>query len=235
MLDLAFVLRGTGAVDSARVLYEQAIQDLRTHGDSGARHLPVAMNNLAYLHRTRDEDDAAEALYRDALVLEEMFGTVPSRLLVMNNLAAVLDDQGRGEEADRVLADAIELAERHWPAGHWRVGSAYGARGAFHLLSENPAAAEPFLLRALDIAVQTLGEDHWRAAHAHRQYGVCLGRLARYPEAEAHLLVAFRWFAAQGGAERSRASATAYNLVDLYEAWGLPDRARHFEAIVAGG
>jgi serine/threonine-protein kinase len=234
-LDLAYVLRRTGAGDSAQVLYEQAIDDLRAHGDSGAVHLSVALNNLAYLYRTRDGNAAAEVLYREALLLEERVGTVPGRLLVMNNLAAVLDEEGRADEADRVLADAIELAEVHWPSGHWRVGSAYGARGAFHLLAGDPADAEPFLRRALDIAMEILGEDNSRTAHAHRQYGVCLGRLERYREAEPHLLTAFQWFEAEGGPEQRQTRAAASSLVELYGAWGRPDQARRFGAVAGGG
>ncbi len=235
VLDLAFVLRGKGEADSARALYERAIRGLEAHGDSGAVILPAALNNLAYLLRTRGENAEAEALYRRAVALERQWGTVPNLLLLMNNLAAVLDEEGEQAEADQVLAEAIQVSERHWPDGHWRVGSAYGARGGFRLLQEDPAGAEPFLRKALEIAQQELTEDNPRTAFAHMQYGVCLRDLKRFEEAESQLLTAFDWLSEHNGVASPYTQPTIAHLVTLYEAWGKPDAAQRFRDLLASG
>jgi serine/threonine protein kinase len=235
VLDLAFVLRGKGEADSAQALYERAIQGLEAHGDSAAVILPAALNNLAYLHRTRGENAEAEALYRRAVALERQWGTVPNLLLLMNNLAATLDEEGKQAEADQVLADAIQVSEQYWPDGHWRVGSAYGARGAFRMLQEDPAGAEPFLREALEISLQELTEDNARTAFAHMQYGICLRDLRRFEEAEAQLLAAFDWLSEHNGVGSPYTQPTVAHLVTLYEAWGKPDAARKFRNLLASG
>jgi eukaryotic-like serine/threonine-protein kinase len=235
VLDLAFVLRGKGEADSAQTLYERAIRGLEAHGDSGAVWLPAALNNLAYLHRARGENAEAEAQYRRAVALERQWGTVPNLLLLMNNLAAVLDEEGKQAEADRVLADAIQVSEKYWPDGHWRVGSAYGARGAFRMLQGDPAGAEPFLRKALEISLEELTEDNARTAFAHMQYGICLRDLGRFQEAEAQLLAAFDWLSEHNGVESPYTQPTVAHLVTLYEAWGKPDAARRFRDLLASG
>lgn len=232
LLDLAFVLRGRGEMDSAQALYERALPGLEANGDSGAAYLPSTLNNLAYLHRTRGELARAESLYREAILQEQRWGTVPNLLLLMNNLAAVLDQSDRGSEAEEVLEEAIRVSEEHWPDGHWRVGSAYGGRGALSLLRGDPEGAEPFLARALEIAQQTLGEDNPRTSFSHMQMGVCLRDLGRFPEAEAQLLMAFDWLSEHNGVESPYTQPTVSQLVTLYESWGMPDRAEEYRRLL---
>jgi len=230
--DLAFVLRGKGDTDSAQALYERAISGLEAHGDSGAAYLSAALNNLAYLHRTRGETAEAEALYREAVDVEEEWGTVPNLLLLMNNLAAVMDEEGKANEAGQVLQEAIRVSEEHWPNGHWRVGSAYGAKGAFYMLRDNPGEAEPYLRRALEIARETLTDDNARTVYARMQHGVCLRELGRFSEAEAQLLRAFDWLEENNGIESPYTQPTVSHLVTLYEAWGRPGEADRFRALL---
>ncbi len=230
--DLAFVLRGKGEADSAQSLYERVIPGLEAHGDSGAVNLPAALNNLAYIHRTRGENAEAEGLYRRAAALERRWGTVPNLLVLMNNLAAVLDEEGKGSEADSVLAASIRVSEEYWPDGHWRVGSAYGARGAFRMLQGDPAGAEPFLRRALEISVEELTEDNPRTAAARMSYGVCLRDLHRFEDAEAQLLAAFDWLVQHRGVRDPYTQPTVGHLVALYEAWGKPAEAQRFRDLL---
>ncbi|MCG6988096.1 MAG: serine/threonine-protein kinase [Gemmatimonadetes bacterium] len=232
LLDLAYVLRGKGEVDSAQVLYERAIRGLEAHGDSGAAVLPAALNNLAYLHRTQGENAEAEVLYRQAVALERQWGTVPNLLVLMNNLAAVLDAEDKYTETDEVLGDAVRVSEEHWPDGHWRVGSAYGARGAFRMGHGDLAGAEPLLRRALEISVEELTADNARTAYARMQYGMCLRDLGRFEDAEAQLLAAFDWLAEHNGVQSPYTQPTVSHLVALYEAWGKPDAARRFRDLL---
>lgn len=231
-LDVAYALRGGGDPDSARALYEAVIPRLRAHGDSGARLLPSALNNLAYLHMTEGRLEGAEALYREAIALERQWGTVPELVLLLNNLAGVLDrgDDTSGTEA--TLREAIREAERHWPDGGAQVGLSHGALGAWYMEREDARSAEPPLRRALDELVAALGEDHPRAVNGNVQLAGCLVAMGRYPEAEPYLVEAFQWLRAKRGMDDSSTREVGFQLVALYDAWGRTDRAAAYRGLL---
>jgi serine/threonine-protein kinase len=233
LLDLAYVFRGQGRDDSAQALYEIVIPRLEAHGDSGARLLPGTLNNLAYIHMTKGEYVDAERLYRDAIAGERRWGTVPNLLLLMNNLAGVLDRQNKVAETDSVLRQALATAEEHWPDGHWRVGSAYGALGAFHLLQGDTAGAEPYLRQALALQLSAAGEDHPRTAYAKVQLGNCLTGLQRYAEAEPYLRDASEWLRVNRGIENSFTQEVLSRLVALYDRWGRPAQAEPYRRLLS--
>lgn len=232
-LDLAYVLRGQGRDDSAQVLYEHLIPRLQQHGDSGARLLPGALNNLAFIHMRKGEYGEAERFYRDAVALEQQWGTVARVLLLMNNLAGVLDRQAKTAETDSVLQLTLSIAQDYWPGGHWRTASAYGAIGAFRLLRGDTAAAEPYLRPALDMYVRTLGEDHSRTTYAKVQLGTCLMGLERFDAAEPYLVQAAQWLRARRGMDNSYTRETTARVIALYERWGRPDRAEPYRRLLA--
>jgi tetratricopeptide (TPR) repeat protein len=231
-LDLAYVVRGQGQDDSAQALYEFLIPKLEAHGDSGARLLPGALNNLAFIHMRRGEYDEAERLYRDAIDLERQWGTVTRVLLLRNNLAGVLDRQGKTTEAESVLRLNLRTAQEHWPEGHWRVASAYGGIAAFSLLQGDTAAAEQYLRPALRVYMRTLGEDHSRTTYAKVQLGACLMGLRRYAEAEPYLLEASEWLRTNRGDDNSYTREVIAHLIDLYERWGRPADAESYRRLL---
>jgi serine/threonine-protein kinase len=231
-LDLAYVMRGQGQDDSAQALYEFLIPKLEAHGDSGARLLPGALNNLAFIHMRRGDYDEAERLYRDAIDLERQWGTITRVLLLRNNLAGVLDRQGKTTETDSVLRLNLRTAQEHWPEGHWRVASAYGGIGAFNLLHGDTAAAEQYLRPALRVYMHTLGEDHSRTTYAKVQLGTCLMGLRRYAEAEPYLLEASEWLRANRGDDNSDTREAIAHLIDLYERWGRPADAESYRRLL---
>ncbi len=232
-LDLAYVLRGQGRNDSAQVLYEVVIPKLEAHGDSGARVLPAALNNLAYIHMMRGEYGDAERLYREAVALERRSGSVPNVLLLQNNLAGVLDRQGKVAEADSVLRLSILIAEEYWPEGHWRIASAYGGLGAFHLLQGDTANAESYLRSALEMYLRTLGRDHSRTTFAKVQLGACLMGLRRFAAAEPYLLEASQWLRANRGMDNSFTRQTLSQVIALYEHWGRLEQAERYRQLLA--
>ena len=232
-LDLAYVMRGQGRNDSAQVLYEAVIPKLEAHGDSGARALPAALNNLAYIHMTRGEYAAAEQLYRKAIPIEREWGSVPNLLLLHNNLAGVLDRQDKIAETDSVLRLHIDIAEEYWPEGHWRVGSAYGGLGTFHLLQGDTSGAEPYLRSALEMYLRTVGEDHSRTTYAKVQLGTCLMGLGRFAAAESYLLEASRWLRTNRGMDNSFTREMLSQLISLYRRWGRPEQAEQYRRLLA--
>ncbi|NNM04700.1 MAG: serine/threonine protein kinase [Gemmatimonadetes bacterium] len=233
-LDLAYALRGRGASDSARVLYELVIPKLRLHGDSTPRLLPSALNNLAFLHMREGRAEEAEPLYREAIDLERQGGSIPSVLLLMNNLAGVLDDQGDDAGTEAVLRQAIREAESYWPEGDAMVGQKYGGLGAFHMINGDPIAAEPMLRQALDEYLTAYPDGHSRVSDGQIRLADCLAAQDRYQEAEPLLAQAFEWLLTNQGLENSYTGEVGTQLITLYERLGRPSMANRYRRILEG-
>jgi serine/threonine-protein kinase len=231
-LDVAYALRGGGDPDSARTVYQSVIPKLRMHGDSGARLLPSALNNLAYLHMTQGDLADAESLYREAVTLERQWGTAPEVILLLNNLAGVLDRQGDTAGTEEVLREAIGEAEGHWPEGGLQIGLNVGALGAWYLGRGDTGSAEPLLRRALDEFMAAFGDSHSRTTHGKVQLAGCLVAMGRYAEAEPYLVQAFQWLRANRGMENTYTQEVGSQLAELYDAWNRPAQAAEYRRLL---
>jgi serine/threonine-protein kinase len=227
-LDLAFVLRGRGALDSAEALYSSVIPQLRALGDSGVRHLPQSLNNLAYLRREKGDYAEAEQLYREAASLAGEWDSPPNQIILLSNLASVLELQGRYAETKDVLVEAIQVAEEHWPNGNWRVGAAYGALGEFLLSRGDTVEAEAHHRRRVEVYVEALGAGHAWTAFAQAVLATCLTAMQRFDEAERLLLEAYATLRETSGEQNSYTQDARARLARLYEAWGKPELAKQF-------
>jgi tetratricopeptide (TPR) repeat protein len=227
-LDLAFVLRGRGALDSAEALYVAVIPQLRALGDSGLRHLPQALNNLAYLRREKGDYSEAEQLYREASSLAGEWDSPPNHIILLSNLASVLELQGRYGETEDVLVEMIRIAEDHWPNGSWRVGASYAALGDFYLSRGDTLAAEPYHRRRVDIYTETLGAGHAWTGFAQAVLATCLTAMQRFNEAERLLLGAYATLRETSGEQNSYTQDARARLARLYEAWGKPELAMQY-------
>ena len=63
-------------------------------------------------------------------------------------------------------------------------------------------------------------------------YGECLTTLGRYPEAERRLVASYDKLNEQFGAEHVRTQDAVTRLVQLYEAWGAPEKAERYRELV---
>ncbi len=64
-------------------------------------------------------------------------------------------------------------------------------------------------------------------------HGVCLAGLGRYAEAEASLLEGHELIERGFGVEHARTVEAIRALIDLYDAWGKPDKAAEWRAKLA--
>lgn len=166
---LAYVLRGANQLDSAETVYREVLR----HHEQAAVPDPNAIagihNNLGYLLRTRSDFASAEHSYREAIRLVQ--GTLgaghPTTTMYSNNLASVLEFQGKLDEVVEIARVQIAAAEREWPQGHWRVGAAYAALGRFLLRNRRETEALAPLEAAARSYEKTLGPRHtWTALAA---------------------------------------------------------------------
>ena len=80
---------------------------------------------------------------------------------------------------------------------------------------------------------RALPPDHWFAATVQGFYGKCLMALERYAEAEQQVLAAYEAVNGALGAEDRRTRTLLERLVELYEAWGKPEDAERYRALLA--
>ena len=231
-LDLAYVLRAKGELDSAEATYLSVIPRLRTHGDSGRRLLGSAYNNLGFLYRSKQQFAEAERWYREALPLERVRGREPNLFLLLNNLAGVLYQQGKYAEAEEALRERVAVAEAQWPAGNWRIGSAYSALGDLFLMLGDTLQAEPFVRRRVEIYAAALGPDHGWTGHAKAVLGSCLTSLRRYAEAERLLLEGYTSLLSASGLEDRYTQDAVTRLVTLYKVWGRDEAVDRYQELL---
>src|SRR5690606_29877692 len=115
--------------------------------------------------------------------------------------------------------------------------------GAVQLARRQPAIAEALLREGLRIRVQaagvvpgrrrTLPDDDWSAGATKSLLGAALTAQARYDEAEATLLEAREELAAMAPERDQDVKTTLGRLVELYRAWGKPDRAAAYRALLS--
>ena len=101
------------------------------------------------------------------------------------------------------------------------------------LEKEEPGSAEPVLRECLEIRREALPEGHWLAANTESILGGCLTALERYAEAEPLLLESYPVIKAARGESHQRTLEAGQRVVDLYEAWGQPDEADQYGALLA--
>ncbi|MEM7352623.1 MAG: tetratricopeptide repeat protein, partial [Acidobacteriota bacterium] len=83
---------------------------------------------------------------------------------------------------------------------------------------------------ALEIRRRALPEDHWLIAVTASALGACETARGRFAEAERLLLDSYRTLAAQRGEANFRTREAHQRLVELYDAWGQPERAAEYRA-----
>ncbi len=141
-------------------LYEQTGADPR-----GQRNALLELANLRY--RTEDYEHA-ERYSRSALRLDSLHGMEPSeRLAILNTLALVYSDTGRLEDAALVLREVI-VGRREIGGDEVAVDLASNMSNLGIILIDlgKLDEAEPLLDEALDLTIQSRGEDHPYVAFA---------------------------------------------------------------------
>ena len=208
-LALAGILNSLGSARRAAGQLDSATGLLQRSNALYARLLPAGhperihvINNLAVLYRSRGDEAAAEALYRQVLDdSRETRGTLhPGTATIMNNLARLLKSQGRLEEALALLHEALKIRSERLGERHPLVAMTHSDIGWVQHDRSELAAAEQHYRLALDL---------YPAGHAWRAATVFnLGRVfearGQLEHAEQHYREALQDQQRQYGAEHER-------------------------------
>lgn len=229
---LAYVLRAKGDLDSAEVLYVDVANRLWALGDSSNITIRVALNNLGYIYRVKEDFRQAEQRYREALALERKWGVPTNQLTMLVNLASAMDSQGgRSDEVRDVLQERIDITREHWPDGHWRIGATIADLGMHYIQQADSLAAEPLYRETVEIYTNAIGPKHGWTANAKAILGSLLTTQGRFTEAETLLLEAYQALGDIATAREWHVDALTRTVM-LYRAWGKPDEAARYGALI---
>jgi tetratricopeptide (TPR) repeat protein len=181
---LAGLLRSNGMWSRSVSLQTRALDAANRLGNVLAQ--ANALHELGLLHRlSTDLPRAENYLERALLAYREVAGpaSIRGRAHVLNSLAVVVDQRGRGDEAWPLFDESLSLCR----SIGYRLGAANVAndRGMTHLFAGNHAMATDLLRAALEMYVesgQPLGQ-----AHAHAGLARALRRTGDRAAAAGHL------------------------------------------------
>jgi tetratricopeptide (TPR) repeat protein len=168
----------------------------------------------------------AELLFQDALGLWRQLGG--HDLQVLSSLAGLgqaIGQQGRLDEAERVVNQALQLARQVLNDDHPTVVGLQGNLGAVLAKQGRAAESEALNRRVLEWRQQHLGASHPEVAFAMFNLAQCISLQGRHAEAEPLLREALAIRRAAYGDEHPRVAKDRYNL-----AWLLSDLDRPAEA-----
>ncbi len=153
-------------------------------------------------------------------------------LVTMNNLAATLRRLGKLAEAEDLLREVWETQKRVLGAGHTDTLASQQNLAAVLGSEGKPDEAEVLLSDALSTAEGALPEGHWYVPWIRSNYGQFLVVSKRFEEAEAQLERSYGEFMTALGARNEYTANAVRGLAMLYEAWGKPEQAARYRALL---
>jgi tetratricopeptide (TPR) repeat protein len=149
---------------------------------------------------------------------------------MMNNLAALLQQQTKSTEAEALFREVLEKRRKILAESHPQIADSLIGLGTALMESRKPHEAEPLLREGLDIRRRKLAKGHARISGAECVLGACLADLGRHSEAESLLLPAYESLDRAAGATPFEKRKALDYVVGLYESWKQPEKAAAWRA-----
>ena len=242
--DLASVLRLNGDLAGAEALLHLSLETNRKTRGEDHLNTFMTLHDLALIASAKGNTRSAESVLRQVLAHQRRTLGDRHRIVAatLNSLAHVLVDQQRHDEAASALQDAAGIARAALGRDNQLVAVYTINLASVRLAQKDPAAAEALLREGLRIRAlapslvpsrrRTFPQDDWSVGATKSLLGASLVALARYDEAEAVLLDARRDLESLRPFRDADMKATVARLVDLYVAWGKPDAAATYRALL---
>ena len=230
---LGYLYRALGRHDEAEALYLRTLAALRrVRGEEHPRTL-MCMNSLAYLYDKQGRLEEAERLHAQTLAIRrrKLGDDHPDTLSSMNNLGVVLQKQGRHEEAETLLSGALAARRRVLGAEHPYTFLSLHNLADLRKSQKRLDEAEALYREAFENRQRKLGENHGDTLGSLQELARALIALKRFAEAEPLARENLeRCRKARSRARNDTADAVQL-LVELYQAWGKPERAAEYRAL----
>lgn len=232
--NVAVVLHDQDRLEAAQALYRESLA--LTRRALGDEHPDVAtgLNNLAALLHDQGDLAGAEPLYRESLAMtRKLLGeSHPALAVSLNNLGSLLQDRQKFREAEQFYREAIDVTRDRLGDDHYTLGGLIDSLATLFMDREDYAAAEPLYREALETMRRTLDGDDPAIAMVGVDHGYSLLKLARHAEAEELMLDGYRLASGELEPGDEILREIAGKLAELYDAWGKPEEAARFRAVV---
>ena len=230
--NLGWMLNQRGKTDEAESLYREALAIRRKMLGNESQEVAQGLSNLARVLMQKDKYEEAEPMLREALATSRKVEGEqhPNTVRGIHNLAVLLYEKGDYAGSEPLFRQALELRRQRTPKGSPDMSATLVGLGQLLSQRGNPQEAEPLLREAVEFRRKDLPAGHWQIADAESALGGCLTLLRRYDEAEQLLSGSYPTLQAKRGPQSKEALRAQARLINLYKAWGKPDKAAQFQA-----
>jgi tetratricopeptide (TPR) repeat protein len=236
MNDLANVYRIQGKYDQAEPLFLQALEVRRKVYGPGDSFTLQSIENLAILYTAQHKYATAQPLFEEVVeVLQAKPGGAdhPVTLTAKHNLAVMCQRQGQHARAESLFIQVVEGRKQRLGPEHQSVAVTLADLGLNYLQQKEYAKAEVRLRECLQICEKRLA-DSWHHFHAQSLLGGSLLGQHKYAEAEPLLRRGYEGLKARERSiqadDRTCLTEALERLVQLYDAWGKPEKAKEWRA-----
>jgi len=147
-------------------------------------------------------------------------------------LASLLRVQGKLDEADLILGQAVETSRRVLGQNHTETIAGLGELARLREAQGRLAEAVDLSRRSLELAQRVRFKDDWQMALYRQDYGRYLMRMRQFQQAEKPLLESLAGLRTIHGPDHQLSKKGAQLLVELYEAWGKPVQAAEYRTLL---
>jgi len=226
-------LQELGRLEEAKAILAQTVEFARETWGAQTPDFANVLGSLGEVLHLTGEYEAAESAFRESLALRrQAFGqehiTIANSL---NVLACLLVDEERFEDAEPLYHQSLEMRRRLYGPRRVEVTFALNGLARLYLRTDRPVEAEASLRESLGIFDETQPK-HWRRGYAQCLLGAALTMQERFDEAEPLLVDGLSIVRKTRGDGDSFSREVLQYAVDLYDAWGKPDQASAFRALL---
>ncbi len=219
--------------DEAQRVLNESLEIRRRHLPEDHRKIAIVKNMLALVRLDEGDHVGAEQLFRDVLLVyrRDLSETEPLRVATcLNNLADCLRRRAQFVEAETDCREGLEIRRKTLPGDHVEVAGSLLVLGRIMAQKGDLPAAQEALKRCLEIRQAKYPKGHPKTAVAQSALGECLTRLGQFAEAEPLLVSSYETLEAARGRQFPETADALRRIIDLYTAWGQPDKAAEYQA-----
>ncbi|MCG8456330.1 MAG: serine/threonine-protein kinase, partial [Holophagales bacterium] len=181
-IQLGIILRRLGRYEEAEPVLYEVREARRADPDVDPELLAQAHSHLGVVYWRQDRFDLAEMELRAAWTLRQEIGNSADIAESANNLGVLLQASYRYQEAQVLLAQALEVFQRELGPKHPRVAGALNNLGLVNKYLPTWADAESLFRQASEIFREAYGQDHFRSLLSRRNLVDELARFHRWDE-----------------------------------------------------
>lgn len=194
----------------------------------------TALQALGQLHMLKEELPEAERLLRRSLAIRQNHSEFDHPLVAepMDRLGQVLVMQGKTDEAEPLLRQALAIREELFPEVHPSRAVSLNNMGRLLRKKGDYAAADQLLREAQAIYQEMYGPENMDAAGTLFERAQVYHAKGDYAAAETLYKQAIEMQQSLHGLENRYTQRFLAGLDRLYEAWGPPDSASRYRALL---